>query len=1004
MSSRSPCINAGTNVYAKTSTDFDGNPRIHSGQVDMGAFEYSGGYVDITNVTTYLSYENSQYMVAGTNSAFIIGLMRVINGATGQEISFPAVMSWITPSISLNIGNNEISVYGTNIEGAVTWDSIILVRGNIGTGAPYVDITNSLASVGYDVAIYTLGITNNIHVVGTRRWTNALTNARGVLVNNQATISLGLGANVITVTGTNEWGISANDTITITHGGIGSGTPFVDITNGTPPMLNYDVIIYTLGITNNMHVVGTRRWTNALTGATGALAGNIATVMLGVGANLITVTCTNEWNISASDTITITRAGFGTGTPFVDITNATPPSLSYDVTSFTLGITNNAHVVGTRRWINSLTSQSGVLVNNLGTIPITVGANLITVTGTNEWNVSASDSITVTCGGIGTGAPYVDITNAIPPILSYDVTSFTLGITNNAHVVGTRRWTNTLTSASGALVNNQATILLGVGANLITVTSTNEWNISASDNLSVTRAGVGTGAPYVDITNTTVLVGNDVTTFAAVGTNNTHVVGTMWVTNETVGGARQTLTASTSWAAPSMALAVGANTILVYGTNAWNIMTNGTMILTRGDIGTGTPFVDITNATLPTLSYDVTRFTLGITNNEHVVGTRRWTNALTRGSDVLVNNQISIPLGVGANLVTVTGTNEWNVSASDIITVMRGPAGTGTPFVDITNAPSVVTYDATSYLLSGTNNINVVGGMTISNTANGQSHSFAATLAWTSPGVPIIVGTNDLVIMGTNAFGDTAADQVRVTRGPAGTGVPYVKIFTTNTWLPYAETSCVLHGTNNANIVGAMAWRKNNGMTNWFSRDGETWSVLLTDVIEGSNIIGVFGTNINGESASDYSGITRQTYQEAVPQISSNALVFPCAGTEICAGDITNISWYIERITDFEDGTNLNITAVSVHISNGLALVWWVTNNVANTAGQITWWVPEKLTSNQADYVVRFEVVDSSSLTNSRLFFNNSFTVVPELSTCAVLVLLGIGLVVRRSIKQHGTA
>ena len=186
------------------------------------------------------------------------------------------------------------------------------------------------------------------------------------------------------------------------------------------------------------------------------------------------------------------------------------------------------------------------------------------------------------------------------------------------------------------------------------------------------------------------------------------------------------------------------------------------------DVSLFAPVVDITNSNF-TVNMDVTRATIGGTNNEGVVGTMRLasvTGTTTNYAAVVaaatswtatVSNLVD---GV-TNVVAMTVTNRVGQSSNDTVQIYRKPFAC----VDITNVGSyVATTNATQYI-AGTNNFRVVGGLKWTNSMGGGAS--LALGGWSFTATIYTGGANIIAVSGTNAAGDVASDAVTVT-APSG--------------------------------------------------------------------------------------------------------------------------------------------------------------------------------------------------------------------------------------------
>ena len=179
-----------------------------------------------------------------------------------------------------------------------------------------------------------------------------------------------------------------------------------------------------------------------------------------------------------------------------------------------------------------------------------------------------------------------------------------------------------------------------------------------------------------------------------------------------------------------------------------------------------------------------------------------------------------------------------------------------------------------------------------------------------------------------------------------------------------------------------------NGESGYFTNEVLVSAALSGDLILSYELIG------DGYGSAPHNVTGTVTLEESIPpQIAIDALTFPKADSVISASQLTNIIWDAEKITDDIDGTNLTISKITLHYADTSIHITDIANNISNVAGKFEWDVPIGSWTGETNYVLKLEVVNSSSLTNSRIFSDNKFALVPEpfsvILIIALFVLIG---------------
>ncbi|MBN1669387.1 MAG: right-handed parallel beta-helix repeat-containing protein [Kiritimatiellae bacterium] len=324
----SPCLDTGSNALAEAEADLDGIGRIMGLCVDMGCYEYGSISNDlaapvITAPTSVASGDSGICLLTNQTSVTIAG--------DKNADLLVVVPSWQTNGIDQATGAGQTNWTHAGlalipaVEGATSTYEYATATADLYTVSSNrttltlvnyrmlasVDVTNEDFWVSYDVTETDIGGSNNEWTVGMIAWTNSLGGNGEIAAGaswSATGLALSVGANLITVYATNDLGDVATDSVTVTRGDEGTGTPSVSITNA-PDWIYYDeTSAQVKGM--NVNVIGEMWWVNAnVPDATNAFSPGFSVNVTGLqyGDNEITVAGSNTFGVIASDAVSIYR-------------------------------------------------------------------------------------------------------------------------------------------------------------------------------------------------------------------------------------------------------------------------------------------------------------------------------------------------------------------------------------------------------------------------------------------------------------------------------------------------------------------------------------------------------------------------------------------------------------------------------------------------------------------------------------------------------------------------
>ena len=375
--------------------------------------------------------------------------------------------------------------------GGLTADDIAGIRALYGTRETATGVRLSIldpaaAAVSTGAAAITVsGTAENAGTVAWRSDRGPSGAAQGVERWMVAAVPLSPGVNVISVTASGAAGDQATRSVTVTR----QDAALAILQPPSPAVTTSAASVAISGTASNAVAVTWQSDRGPLGTAAGTARWTIAAVPLSAGVNVVSVTAADAAGAKVTRSVTVTRQSAG-------LAILEPASAAVTTQAASMAISGTAEGAAAVTW-RSDRGPSGTAAGmarwTIAAVPLSAGANVITITATDAAGAKAARSLTVTRQeGGGAGAlPALRITSPAFTIVSTSLAAITLrGTASSAGGIATVTWSNAAGGsgkAAGTTSWVAADIPLLKGTNNVTVRAYDEAGNSAWRALTVVR-------------------------------------------------------------------------------------------------------------------------------------------------------------------------------------------------------------------------------------------------------------------------------------------------------------------------------------------------------------------------------------------------------------------------------------------------------------------------------------------------------------------------------------